>query len=79
MKYYCNIIDLSYIPEFIVKIVMSDWFDKSDTIIGKERLDDIYVRIIGDNDEQIKARVGLLKEQKSINRGRGVRIKERKR
>ena len=79
VKYYANVPDLSYIPDFIVKMVMHDWFDKNDTIIGKERIDDIYVRIIGKNEEQIKARVELLKEQKSVNRGGGVRIKEVKR
>ena len=78
-KYYANVPDISCIPEFIAKVVMSDWFDKNDTIIGKKRIDDIYVRIIGDSDEQVRARTELLKEQKSINMGGGVRIMEVKR
>ena len=33
-KYYANIIDLSEIPEPVLQLAMSDWFDKTDIITG---------------------------------------------
>jgi len=79
MKYYANIMDLSGIPDPILNLAMRDWFDRKDTIIGKgSRIDDMWVRIIGD-DEIAKARAELLKMTKHARHGGGVRIKVVKR
>jgi len=72
--------DLSEIPEPLLKLVMHDWFDKNDTIIdNKERIDSNYVRVVGNNLEQIKSRINLLQMHKRVRNGGGVRIKEVKR
>ncbi len=71
-KFYGNIVDISEIPEPLLKLVMSEWFDKNDIIVDKERIDSDYVRIIGNDINQIRAR-------KDVRNGGGVRIKEVKR
>ena len=76
-KFYANIADITKVPEKILKLVMSDWFDKNDTIIEKAKIDNVYIRIIGNDTDQIKARADVLKMK--IRNGGGVRIKEIKR
>jgi len=76
MKIYANIVDLSEIPEPILNLAIRDWFDREDTIIGKsDRIDDMWVRIVGD-DEIVKARAEVLKKINKVRHGGGVRIKE---
>ena len=76
MKYYANIADLSEIPEPILNLAIRDWFDREDTIIGEnERITDMWVRIVGDN-EIAKARAEVLKKINNVRHGGGVRIKE---
>ena len=74
-RYYANVPDLAQIPAPILSLVMSDWFDKRDIIFDKDRIDGSYTRVVGEDTEQIGARVELLKEQKSVRNGGGVRIK----
>ena len=78
-KYYANVIDLFAISEAIIKLVMCDWFDKYDIVIGKETIDDVYIRLVGKNEEQIIARAELLKSNKEARNGGGVRIKVKNR
>ena len=75
MKYYANIADLSEIPEPILNLAIRDWFDREDTIIGQSRIDDMWVRIVGD-DEIVRARAEVLKKMNKVRHGGGVRIKE---
>jgi|GEM_PF-3474685 len=78
-KYYANIADLSEIPGIILQLTMPDWFDKNDIYTDKKHIDGGYVRIVGKNIEQIKARAEVLKMQKQVRHGGGVRIKTFKR
>ena len=73
-KWYVSVIDISEIPKSKIDLVMYDWFDKDD-LLGKQ-LDDVYIRIQGDSEEQIKARVELFKSAKEVRNGSGCRIKE---
>jgi len=73
-KFYANIIDLSEVPELIFKSVMWDWFDREDIISNK---DGVWVRIVGKNDEIVRARIVALENVKKIKHGSGVRIKEK--
>ncbi|RLG32797.1 hypothetical protein DRN97_06545 [Methanosarcinales archaeon] len=75
MKIYANIADLSEIPEPILNLAIRDWFDREDTIIGQRRIDDMWVRIVGD-DEIVRARAEVLKRITKVRHGGGVRIKE---
>jgi len=75
MKIYANIADLSEIPEPILNLAIRDWFDREDTIIGQRRIDDMWVRIVGD-DEIVRARAEVLKKMNKVRHGGGVRIKE---
>jgi len=75
-KYYANIIDLSEIPEPVLQLAMSDWFDKTDITTGDKRIDDIWVRIREETEETIEARVAFLKHATKVRNGGGVRIKE---
>ena len=78
-KYYANMVDLSEIPESVLNLAIRDWFDREDTMIGKgERITDMWVRIVGD-DEIVKARVEVLKNLMKVRHGGGVRIKKVKR
>jgi len=78
-KYYANMVDLSEIPESVLNLAIRDWFDREDTIIGKnERITDMWVRIVGD-DEIVRARVEVLKNLTKVRHGGGVRIKKVKR
>lgn len=77
-KFYANVVDLSEIPEPILKLAMNDWFDKNDVVVGKQKIDDGYVRVVGKNMEQIEARVEILKTQNKVRNGSGVRIKKKK-
>ena len=80
-KYYANIADLSEIPKPILDLgILQDWFDKEDTIIGKgKRITDMWVRIIGKDEETVRARIKVLKNIQNVRYGSGVRIKVVKR
>ena len=69
---YANVVDLSQLPKPI-RWIMADWFDENDTIAGKN-IDDIYVRIKGENEEQIMSRAELLQKDSHIRNGGGCRI-----
>ena len=80
-KFYANIADLSEIPKPILDLgILQDWFDKEDTIIGKgKRITDMWVRIIGKDEETVRARIKVLKNIQNVRYGGGVRIKVVKR
>jgi len=79
MKYYANVIDLSELPDSVLVLVMGDWFDRDDVIVSDKQVDDIWVRICGESEEVIKERVEMLKSQKAVRCGRGVRVRKVKR
>ena len=76
MKYYANVIDLSELPDSVLVLVMGDWFDRDDVIVSDKQVDDIWVRICGESEEVIKERVDMLKSQKAVRCGGGVRIRK---
>lgn len=75
-KFYVNVYDLAEIPKPLMRLVIHDWFDSKDMLIKANRIDDAYVRVIGNDMNQIESRVELLKTQKRVRNGGGVRIKE---
>jgi len=81
MKYYANMVDLSEIPESVLDLAgIREWVDKEDTIIGKSKhIDDMWIRIIGKDEETVKRRIMFLKNLRSVRYGDGVRIKVVKR
>ena len=79
MKYYANVIDLSELPDGVLVLVMGDWFDRTDVIVSDKEVDEIWVRICGESEEVIKERVEMLKSQKAVRCGGGVRIRKVKR
>ena len=74
-KYYANVIDLSQLPPPMA-LVMAGWFNKDKIKVSEAKITETYVEIMGKDEEQIAARVQLLKQQKHARNGGGVRIKE---
>jgi len=74
-RYYANVSDISEIPEPILQLCMADWFDKGDTVLTKDRIDGMWVRIKGE-DKTVEARVKVLKGLTKVRHGGGVRIKQ---
>ena len=75
-RYYANVPDLSQIPQALLSLVMHDWFDKRDVVFDTKKVDGSYVQVIGNSTGQIEARTEMLKLQRGVRNGGGVRIKE---
>ena len=53
-KYYANVMDISEIPTPVLVLAMNDWFDKGDVIVESNRIDDMWVRIVGKNEKIVE-------------------------
>ena len=75
MIYFANLIDLITIPKPIFSLTLKDWFDPKKMILNDKQLDEIYIKITGNDEEQIKAKSEVLKSFKKVRNGGGVRLK----
>ncbi len=71
VKYYANVADLISKIRLFCLLSIDSWFDGKDTLADRrDRLDCIWVRVVGDNEETVKSRVETLK---SVH---GIRIRQ---
>jgi len=71
IKFYANVADLISKIRLFYLLSIDSWFNGKDTLADRrDRLDCIWVRIVGDNEEMVKSRIEALK---SIH---GIRIRQ---
>ena len=75
IEYFANLSDLLKLPKSLFILTIPDWFDKNKIILRKDdRIDNIFIKIKGDEEEQIIARSESLKKFNKVRNGRGVRV-----
>ena len=75
IEYFANLSDLLKLPKSLFILTIPDWFDKNRIILRKDdRIDNIFIKIKGDEEEQIIARSESLKKFNKVRNGRGIRV-----
>ena len=75
IEYFANLSDLLKLPKSLFILTIPDWFDKNKIILRKDDcIDNIFIKIKGDEEEQIIARSESLKKFNKVRNGRGVRV-----
>lgn len=76
MTTYVNIADLTELPKLIRGEVVT-WIDKeSEFYYPNNRVDEVYLPLEAEDEEQLQARKELLQDEKFTKMGRAVRMKE---